>query len=306
MTDKSLFNTRSWMICVLSIIYLTLLNAMAFSEQQPVPQKFKTIRNIPYDTTIKRGKHFKSLDLYTPASGKNHPIVIWVHGGGWKIGDKRGVNSKPQFFTEHGFILASINYRLYPQATYDQQAQDIAEAIHWVQEHAKKYGGNPDQIFLMGHSAGAHLVALVSTNPAYLKRESLSLKSIKGTILLDGAGYDISERIRTAGPTAKRLYTTIFGTDEKTWKKASPITYIHEKQSIPPFLIVHVAERAESRRQSESLEKKLRSKGISSKVVSAQGKTHLTINREIGLSDDVPTQKILEFLKNVRKPSQDK
>ncbi|QDT99661.1 Carboxylesterase NlhH [Gimesia aquarii] len=306
MIDKSFFNTRSWMICVLSIIYLTLFNAMTFSEQQPVPQKFKTIRNIPYDTTIKLGKHFKSLDLYIPASGKNHPIVIWVHGGGWKIGDKRGVNNKPQFFTEHGFILASINYRLYPQATYDQQAQDVAEAIHWVREHAKKYGGNPDQIFLMGHSAGAHLVALVSTNPAYLKRESLSLKSIKGTILLDGAGYDISERIRTAGPTAKRLYTTIFGTDEKTWKTASPITYIHEKQSIPPFLIVHVAERAESRRQSESLEKQLRSKGISSKVVSAQGKTHLTINREIGLSDDVPTQKILEFLKNVRKPSQDK
>lgn len=305
MTYNSLFDPRSWMICFLSIMHLILFDQMAFSEQQTVPQKFKTIRNIPYDTSIVIGKHFKSLDLYAPVSGKNHPIVIWVHGGGWKIGDKRGVNSKPQAFTQHGYLLVSVNYRLHPQATYDQQAQDIAEAIHWVREHAKEYGGNPHEIFLMGHSAGAHLVALVSTNPVYLKAESLSLKTIKGTILLDGAGYDISERITTAGPTAKKLYKSIFGTDEKTWKAASPITYIRKKQAIPPFLILHVADRADSKRQSESLAKKLNSQGISAKVIPAQGKTHLTINREIGLSEDVPTQNIFEFLKNVRKSSED-
>jgi len=302
MTHHSVSQFRLWKIFFANILLIVPCQN-ALSEDQATLEKFKTFKNIPYDTTIKLGKHFKSLDLYTPLSGKQHPIVIWVHGGAWKIGDKRGVNSKPQAFTQHGFLFASINYRLHPQATYDQQAQDIAQAIHWIREHAKDYGGNPKEIFLMGHSAGAHLVGLVSTNPAYLKAESLSLKAIKGTILLDGAGYDIAERIQTATPTTKQIYTMVFGTDEKTWKAASPLTYVRANRSIPSFLILHVASRADSRRQSESLGKKLKAHRIPTKVVSATGKTHLTINREIGLQDDIPTQEIFQFLKSARNPS---
>lgn len=158
----------------------------------------------------------------------------------------------------------------------------------------------------MGHSAGAHLVALVSTNPAYLKAESLSLKTIKGTILLDGAGYDIAARIKTANPTGKNIYTAVFGTDKKTWKAASPLTYVRANQSIPPFLILHVARREDSRRQSESLGKKLKAHQISAKVVSAPGKTHRTINREIGQPDDMPTQEIFAFLKSIRESAEDR
>ncbi len=302
MTRRPVFRSRYGKI-VCSLILFTVTGRIGFSEDQVPPPKFKTVQNLPYDATVNLGKHFKSLDLYAPASGKNHPIVIWVHGGGWKIGDKRGVNSKPEAFTAHGYLLVSINYRLHPQATYDQQAQDVAQAVHWVREHARDFGGNPDEIFLMGHSAGAHLVALVSTNPAYLKTESLSLKAIKGTILLDGAGYDIADRINTADPTGKKIYTAVFGTDEKTWKAASPLTYVRKNQSIPPFLILHVARREDSRRQSESLANKLKVNQIAAKLVSAPGKTHMTINREIGQPDDMPTQEIFAFLKSVSNSS---
>ncbi|WP_298859417.1 alpha/beta hydrolase [uncultured Gimesia sp.] len=304
MTNRSVFQIHAWKIrFALAGILLAIPCQTARSEDQTTTKKFKTFKNLPYDKTIKLGKHFQSLDLYAPVSGQQHPIVIWVHGGAWKIGDKRGVDSKPQAFTQHGYLFASINYRLHPQANYDQQAHDIAQAIHWIREHAKVYGGNPNEIFLMGHSAGAHLVALVSTNPVYLKAESLSLKTIKGTILLDGAGYDITERIQTAGPTAKKIYTTVFGTDEKIWKAASPLTYVRANRSIPPFLILHVASRADSRRQSESLGKKLKANRISAKVISARGKTHLTINREIGVQDDIPTQEIFQFLKSIHAPA---
>lgn len=302
MRHHSVFQSRSRNVLFTSIL-LAVLCQSGFAEDQSPRENFKTFKNIPYDTTIKRGKHFKSLDLYTPTSGKQRPIVIWVHGGGWKIGDKRGVNNKPLAFTKQGYLLASVNYRLYPEATYAQQTQDIAQAIRWIREHAKEYGGDPNEIFLMGHSAGAHLDALVSTNPVYLKAESLSLKAIKGTILLDGAGYDIAERIQTARPTAKNLYTTIFGTDKKTWKAASPLTYVRANRSIPPFLILHVSSRADSTRQSESLGKKLKAARVSAKVVSAADKTHLSINREIGLQDDLPTQEIFQFLKSVRNTS---
>lgn len=300
MKPDSVFYSCSWKICILLVLFFILSDQAAHADNQTTPQKFNSFRHIPYDSTITKGKHFKSLDIYAPVTGKNHPIVIWVHGGGWQIGDKRGVHSKPEIFTQHGYLLISINYRLHPRATYNQQAEDIAQAIHWVRDHAKSYGGNPDELFLMGHSAGAHLVALVSTDPTYLKAESLSLKAIKGTILLDGAGYDIKERITTAGPAAKKLYTNVFGTDEKKWKAASPLTYVRAKQGIPPFLILHAAQRADSKRQSEQMAEKLKKHHISTTVFAAQGKNHLTINSEIGQPDDLPTQQIFEFLKKIR------
>ncbi|QDV48747.1 alpha/beta hydrolase [Gimesia fumaroli] len=297
MTHRSVFRRCFWKILAVALL-LTVSSQMARSENQ-TPANFKTVRHVPYDSSIRIGKHFKSLDIYAPNSGKNHPIVVWVHGGAWKIGDKRGVDQKPLAFTQHGYLLVSINYRLHPKATYDEQAQDVAQAIHWVHDHAQEYGGNPNQIFLMGHSAGAHLVALVSTNPAYLKQESLSLKTIKGTILLDGAGYDIADRIKTAGRTGKKIYTSVFGEDEKIWKAASPLTYVRRNRSIPPFLILHVASRADSRRQSERLAKKLKANQVDVSVVPAPGKTHMTINREIGQADDMPTQKIFAFLNRI-------
>ncbi len=287
-------------ICFFLTLNFVLSGQVAHAESQFASHKFNTFRHLPYDSTVGLGKHYKSLDIYAPTAGKNHPVVIWVHGGGWQIGDKRGVHGKPEIFTQHGYLLVSINYRLHPRVTYHQQAEDIAQAIHWVQKNVKSYGGNPDEIFLMGHSAGAHLVALVSTNPTYLKAESLSLKVIKGTILLDGAGYDIKERINTARPAARKLYIDVFGTDEKIWKAASPLTYVRHNQFIPPFLIIHVAKRADSKRQSEQLAAKLKTHHISITMFAAQNKTHLTVNSEIGQPDDIPTQKIFAFLKGMR------
>lgn len=287
----------------LAVSLFSVLSSQTVFSEENSDSRFKTSADIPYDTNIRFGKHFKSLDIYAPLSGKNHPVVIWVHGGAWKIGDKRGVDSKPAAFTQQGYLLVSLNYRLHPQASYDQQAEDIAQAIRWVREHAAEYGGNPDELFLLGHSAGAHLVALVSTNPVYLRQQSLSLKSIKGTILLDGAGYDLAEHMATAGPTARKMYSAVFSEDPKTWKAASPITYVRKNQSIPPFLILHVARRADSGKQSEAFAKKLKQNQIKAEVIAVPGKTHLTINREIGLPEDLPTQKIFEFLKSVPSPA---
>lgn len=282
------------------LLLIPVPRATAADEQtEPAYQAFQ---HLPYDAALQRGRHFKSLDLYAPRNGKQHPIVIWVHGGGWKIGDKRGVDQKPAVFTKQGYLLVSINYRLHPQASFDQQAQDVAQAIAWVHQHAARYGGDPKRIFLMGHSAGAHLVALVSTNPRYLKQQSLSLKALRGCILLDGAGYDIAERIRNASQVSRKIYTSVFGADEQTWQAASPLTWVKPKQSIPPFLILHVARRATSRRQSHLLAEKLKECHVPVTLVSAPGKTHLTINREIGEPDDLPTQKIFEFLNRLSQP----
>jgi acetyl esterase/lipase len=241
------------------------------------------------------------LDVYAPAEGKDHPVVVWVHGGAWQIGDKAYVQSKPRAFNDQGYVFVSVNYRFHPAVTYREQAGDIARAIRWVEEHAEEHGGDPKRIFLMGHSAGAHLVALVGTDGRYLERAGLKLSDLSGVVLLDGAGYDIPRQVRQAVlPRLKTMYTSVFTEDEATQRDASPITHVGKDKGIPPFLILHVASRRDSKAQSNELASKLREAGVEAKVVPAEGKTHATINRELGQPDDPPTKAVFEFLESHR------
>src|SRR3984893_5190862 len=126
------------------------------------------------------------LDVYAPAEGKNLPVVVWIHGGGWQAGDKSDVQKKPQAFADKGFVFVSINYRLLPDVTIKQMAADVAKAIRWTHDHAKDYGGDPDTMIVTGHSAGAQLAALVCTDDSYLKAEKLPLSLVKGCVPVDG------------------------------------------------------------------------------------------------------------------------
>jgi arylformamidase len=99
----------------------------------------------------------QTLDVYAPAEGNNHPVVVWIHGGGWQGGDKKDVQKKPQAFVDRGFVFVSVNYRLLPDVTIKQMAGDVAKAIRWTHDHAKDYGGDPDTLLVMGHSSNRSL-----------------------------------------------------------------------------------------------------------------------------------------------------
>src|SRR6266446_5635963 len=124
---------------------------LAFSVRASEP---KIHRDLAY---VEPKNERQTLDVYAPTEGKNHPVVVWIHGGGWKSGDKKGVQKKPQAFVDKGYIFVSTNYRFVPNVTVKEMTGDIAKAIRWVHDHAKDYGGDPESIFVMGHSAGAHL-----------------------------------------------------------------------------------------------------------------------------------------------------
>ena len=242
----------------------------------------------------------RTLDLYIPNSGKDHPVAVWIHGGGWRNGDKRGVQQKPDAFVEKGFVFVSVNYRFVPDVTVKEQAADIAKSIRWVHDHAKEYGGSPDKIFVMGHSAGAHLAALVCTDDRYLKAEGLPLSIIKGCVPVDTAAYDVPKQVASSRGRLLEMYTGVFGTQENQ-KECSPITHVSKGKSIPPFLILHVADRPDSRMQSEAFAKSLQDAGVAARVVPAEGKNHATINRELGRPDDKPTRAVFEFLATLLK-----
>ena len=134
------------------------------------------------EPTVHRGRAYaepknerQTLDVYAPAAGKNLPVVVWIHGGGWQAGDKNEVHHKPQAFADKGLVFVSINYRLLPEVTIKQMAGDVAKAIRWTYDHARDFGGDPDTILVMGHSAGAQLAALVCTDERYLKADRKSV-----------------------------------------------------------------------------------------------------------------------------------
>lgn len=243
----------------------------------------------------------RRLDVYAPADGEGRPILVWLHGGGWRKGDKASVQRKPEAFVDKGFVFVSVNYRFVPQVSVKEMTGDIAKAIRWVRDHAKEYGGSPDSIFVAGHSAGAHLSALVCTDEGYLKAEGVALSAIKGCIPVDTAVYDIPRQLESAGPLRAALYTSAFGEDETAQKQLSPITHVVRNKGIPPFLILHVADRPDSTAQSQSFAKALNEAGVQAKVVPGNGKTHATINRELGLPNDEPTKALFEFLEKLVK-----
>jgi len=270
-----------------------IITAMFLIATPAVAAEPKIHRDLAYTEPADESRR---LDVYAPGDGKDHPVVIWLHGGGWRKGDKAHVQRKPQAFVDKGFVFVSVNYRFVPKITVKEMTGDIAKAIRWVHDHAKEYGGSPDKIFVAGHSAGAHLAALVCTDGSYLKAEGMTLSAIKGCIPVDTAVYDIPGQLGGVGPLRAGLYTSAFGEDEAGQKQLSPITHIAKDKGIPPFLILHVADRPDSTAQSRAFAKALNDAGVQAKVVPGEGKTHATINRELGLPNDEPTKAMFEFL----------
>jgi acetyl esterase/lipase len=272
---------------------LVLLVASPLLSAEP-----KVHRGLSYaDTKNER----QTLDVYTPTEGKNHPVVFWIHGGGWKAGDKKGVQQKPQAFVDKGCVFVSTNYRFVPNVSVKEMTGDIAKAIRWVHDHAQEYGGDPNSIFVMGHSAGAHLAALVCTDDRYLKAESLSLSIIKGCVPVDVSVYDIPKRFKDSNSEPAATYKAVFGESEEVHRDLSPVTHIAKGKHIPAFLILHVADRSETKAQSHWLADKLKEAGVPAQVVAAEGTTHGTINSNLGRSGDKPTEEIWKFLNGASK-----
>lgn len=236
------------------------------------------------------------LDVYAPADAKNLPVVLWIHGGGWRAGDKACVQKKPQAFAEKGFLFVSTNYRFVPKVTVKEMTADIAKAIRWVHDHAHEYGGNGKSIVVMGHSAGAHLAALVCTDERYLKAEGLPLSILKGCVPVDVSMYDIPKRIKDGGSLKTGAITATFGDSEASQRELSPAAHVAKGKNIPPFLILHVADRPETKAQSHWLADKLKDAGVAAKVISAEGTTHGTINANLGKPGDPPTVELWQFL----------
>jgi acetyl esterase/lipase len=234
-------------------------------------------------------------DVYTLRQSGPSPCLLFVHGGAWSVGNKSSAEPKVAVFHQHGYAMAALNYRLHPEVTPHEQAEDLALALAQLHRRASEWGIDPGRFALMGHSAGAHLAALVGLNTAYLSQAGFPLASLKSVVLLDGAGYDVPRQIRE-GENA-RLYRRVFGQDLAVQQRLSPLTYATAQRAHwPAFQIHHVARRNSSRDQSNALAAAIGRSGGVAEVHAAQDENHLTINKGFGDSADPTTQKTFAFL----------
>src|ERR687885_930781 len=275
-----------------------LLVALAYL---PVARAQDVKRNIPYAEPA-HGRQV--LDVYSPRKAKNLPVVFWIHGGGWQTGDKTSVQIKPQAFMDKGFVFVSTNYRLLPSVDMATIVRDIAKSVRWVHDHIAEHGGDPNRLFIMGHSAGAQLAALVCTDDRYLKAEGLSLDVVKGCVPVDGDTYDVPAIIETAEtrrrvhglPQAKFGHREKFGNDPAKHRDFSAVTHVAKDKGIPPFLILHVAEHPDTSAQAQRLGNVLRGAGVPVTVFGARETTHNKINANLGRPGDPATGVLFEFL----------
>jgi arylformamidase len=249
------------------------------------------------------------LDIYSPHGAKNRPVVFWIHGGGWEGGDKASVQIKPQALLDKGFVFVSTNYRLLPDVDMATILGDIAKSIHWVHDHIGEHGGDPERLFVMGHSAGAQLAALVSIDDRYLKAEGLSLSIIKGCVPVDGDTYDVPAIIETEEtrrrvhdlPPAKFGHREKFGNDPTKHRDFSAVTHVAKGKGIPPFFLLYVGDHPYTSAQAQRLGNVLKEAGVAVTAFGAKETTHNKINADLGLPDDPATKALFEFVDGVLK-----
>ncbi|MCA9054957.1 MAG: alpha/beta hydrolase [Planctomycetaceae bacterium] len=245
------------------------------------------------------------LDIYTPEEGaQNGPVVFWIHGGGWQAGDKTDVQIKPRVFTERGFVFVSTNYRLLPEVEMDVLIRDVAESLGWVHQHIAGHGGDPNRIFVMGHSAGAQLAALLCIDERYLKAAGAPFSSLRGCVPVDGDTYDLPAIIGTAElrqtlhglPLPTFGHRVKFGNDPQKHIDFSAVTHVAPGKGIPPFLILHVAGHPDVTAQARRLGAVLTAAEIPVTVFGARETTHSRLNADLGLPDDPATMELFRFL----------
>ena len=251
-------------------------------------------RDVAY---VAGGAEKQKMDLYLPAGAANAPVVIYVHGGEWTKGDKTELSYKPRFCNENGIILASINYRLSGTDKHPAQVEDVAAAIRWLRDHAGEMGGDPQQIFLLGHSAGCHLVTLVGLDPRPLGKVGMKPADLKGVISWSGGAFDLEKKVADGGMYATYIRMN-FGLEAACWRDASPANHVGDVREKPRFLFASAGDgNASSKVAAEQLAARIGAAGGDARCVTLAGKDHFYSDHDLGGPGDKTGAILLEFVR---------
>jgi len=284
------------------VVGLTGACAVTATAQAPVPLAIEkpkvevevvTTKDVTYKTVegiTEEAKALLKLDIYAPKDAKNLPVLVWFHGGGLTGGDKasRLTAALCKALSTEGFVVASANHRLNPQVKYPTYLEDGAAAVAWMKQNAATYGGNPNQLFIGGHSAGGYLSAQIGTDARYLKSNNVELSQISGLIPVSGQ-MTTHYTIRTE----RGLPETTIVIDE-----AAPL--YHARKDTPPMLILYgekdMALRAEENQYFAAALKVAGNEWVT--CLQMAGRDHGGIIAKMAESDDPVRREIVKFMKS--------
>ena len=278
---------------LLSIFILLCFNPSAYSNYfaTHVLNKTKSLKNIAY------GPHpQQAMDVYFPTQPLTDktpaPLIVMVHGGAWTIGDKNNaavVKHKVDYWSKQGWIFISINYRLVPNATLQQQTQDIAEALIYIQNQAPNWHADSKRLVLMGHSAGAHLVSLLTTRPLWLTSQP---QPWRATVALDSAAYHVEKIMQNRH---SHFYDQAFSDQPSNWKALSPISQL--RQTLPAFLAVCSTTRPDQPcTQAQQFIQQAQKLGTKAQLLPLP-LSHIEINKSLGKNNPY-TQAVNQFIQS--------
>jgi acetyl esterase/lipase len=301
-------------------------------EQTPGACEVERIRNVAYWAGPRADRVRHRLDLFLPRGKTHYPVVILVHGGAWLFGDNRccGLYSTVgEYLAGQGIGAVLPNYRLSPFVKHPEHIKDLARAFAWAKGHIAAYGGSPDQLFLVGHSSGGHLVALLATDEKYLKAEGCRTADIKGVVGIGGV-YRIpagKTDLRLGGrtPLAVRLEAVTplrgggaraegnapgrwglpirvnvfglpFGDDPQVRRDASPVH--HVRPGLPPFLLLTAQKDLPLLpAMAEEMHQALLEHGCESRLVMVENRNHNSIVFKAIESSDPVARAIVDFVR---------
>jgi len=220
-----------------AVLLLALAGVVLATEYVVARPSIRT-KDVPYVAAtapdFNQERHL--LDVYSPKKRvtAGFPVVLFIHGGSWNSGSKNIYTFIGRRLAKQGVVAVIINYRLAPAVHVPEQAADCARALVWTVQHIREYGGDPARVFVMGHSAGGGLAALLATDDALLAAHGLPQNPVRGAIMDDPAGLDMYTYLKEMKYEGDQQYLVPFGKEPAVWKEVSALYKL--KPGVPPFI----------------------------------------------------------------------
>lgn len=274
---------------------LLFVSALIFASTTAFGQ-VKKVKDINYAGNADEAN---TLNIYYKNDGvKYKPVLIFIHGGSWSSGRKETYWWLGRNFARKGVVTAIINYPLAPAVQYEKMAEDCALAVKWVQQNISKYQASPDKIFVMGHSAGGQLAALINADPKYFEHAGIK-NPIKGLILDDPFGLDLYQYLtETKKDDFYFDFIRTFTTKPEVWTLASPMHYVNNVKN-PQLLFYGSKTYPAIKLQTPQYAAKLKANGVDVSITEVKGKSHIPMITQMIFGCNALYKDIVGFIARV-------
>lgn len=283
----------------LPVVFVLMFTLVLIVNEYAIARASHRTKDIPYLTTTSTDFNAERnlLDVYAPRqkSSKARPVVIFIHGGSWNSGSKNLYAFVGRRLAKQGVVGVVISYRLSPAVHVPDMANDCARAVLWTQQHIAEYGGDPARIFVMGHSAGGGLAALLATADPLFTRLGLVKNPIKGAILDDPAGLDMFDYLTKLEYPNDEQYLIPFGKDPAVWRAMSPMYQV--RADSPPMLMYAGGRTYPSITNStQRFHQRLLDMGVRHEFTVLPGKKHIGMVTQLFWNHNVIYRDLLTFI----------